>query len=55
VSRDARAAFALHLDVMSPQRAAGRLKYLASTESGACVWSNDVRPEDAARTIREAT
>lgn len=54
VSRDARARFALHLDVMSPQRAAGRLKYLAGTESGAGVWSNDVLPEFAARTIREA-
>jgi len=54
ISRDARATFALHLDVMSPQRAAGRLKYLASTEVGAGVWSNDVLPENAARTIREA-
>jgi galactose-1-phosphate uridylyltransferase len=42
------------LDVMSPQRAAGRLKFLASTEAGAGVWSNDVLPENAARTIREA-
>ena len=54
VGRDARTTFALRLDVMSPQRAAGRLKYVASTEAGTGVWSNDVLPENAARTIREA-
>jgi UDPglucose--hexose-1-phosphate uridylyltransferase len=50
----ARAELALHLQIMSVRRAPGRLKYMASTESGAGVWSNDVLPEVAARMLREA-
>jgi UDPglucose--hexose-1-phosphate uridylyltransferase len=55
-SRDpaARAEFGLHLQVMATRRAPGKLKYMASTESGAGVWSNDVLPETAARMLREA-
>lgn len=49
-----RSRFAAHLQVFSVQRAPGRLKYLAGTESGMGVWSNDVEPEQAARMIREA-
>jgi UDPglucose--hexose-1-phosphate uridylyltransferase len=45
---------ALHLQVMALRRAPGKLKYLAGTESGAGVWSNDVLPETAARMLREA-
>jgi UDPglucose--hexose-1-phosphate uridylyltransferase len=50
----ARAVFGLHLQVMAMRRAAGKLKYMASTEAGAGVWSNDVLPETAARMLREA-
>jgi UDPglucose--hexose-1-phosphate uridylyltransferase len=55
-SRDqaARAELALHLQVMTVRRAPGRLKFMASTEAGAGVWSNDVLPETAARMLREA-
>jgi UDPglucose--hexose-1-phosphate uridylyltransferase len=45
---------ALHLQVMTLRRAPGKLKYLAGTESGAGIWSNDVLPETAARLLREA-
>jgi len=50
----ARREFALHLQVLSIRRARGKLKYLAGSESGMGVWINDVRPEDAARRLREA-
>ena len=50
----ARAVFGLHLQVMAMRRAPGKLKYMASTEAGAGVWSNDVLPETAARMLREA-
>jgi len=50
----ARREFALHLQVLSIRRARGKLKYLAGSESGMGVWINDVRPEDAARGLREA-
>ncbi|HVB41674.1 MAG TPA: galactose-1-phosphate uridylyltransferase [Streptosporangiaceae bacterium] len=53
-ARAARAEFGLHLHVMAIRRAAGKLKYLAGTESGAGAWSNDVLPETAARLLREA-
>lgn len=55
-SRDpaGRAELALHLQVMAVRRAPGKLKFMASTESGAGVWSNDVLPETAARMLREA-
>jgi UDPglucose--hexose-1-phosphate uridylyltransferase len=43
----------LHLQVFSIQRAAGKLKYLAGSESGMGVFVNDVRPEQAAERLRE--
>ena len=45
---------ALYLQVMGQRRAPGKLKYMASTETGAGIWSNDVLPETAARMLREA-
>lgn len=51
---DARREFAAHLQVLSVRRAAGKLKYLAGTESGMGVWINDIVPEEAAQRLREA-
>jgi UDPglucose--hexose-1-phosphate uridylyltransferase len=51
---EARDLFAAHLQVFSVRRAAGKLKYLAGTESGMGVWINDIVPEEAARRLREA-
>lgn len=42
----------LHLELFTPRRAENRLKYLAGSESGAGVFINDVRPEEAARRLR---
>jgi len=42
----------LHLQVFSPRRAAGKLKYLAGTEAGMGAFSNDVLPEETARRLR---
>jgi UDPglucose--hexose-1-phosphate uridylyltransferase len=50
----ARGVFAAHLQVLSIRRAAGKLKYLAGTESGMGVWINDIVPEEAAARLREA-
>jgi len=50
----ARSVFAVHLQVLSIRRAAGKLKYLAGTESGMGVWINDIVPEEAAQRLREA-
>ena len=50
----ARREFAAHLQVLSIRRAAGKLKYLAGTESGMGVWINDIVPEEAALRLREA-
>jgi UDPglucose--hexose-1-phosphate uridylyltransferase len=50
----ARDQFAAHLQVLSVRRAAGKLKYLAGTESGMGVWINDIVPEEAAQRLREA-
>jgi UDPglucose--hexose-1-phosphate uridylyltransferase len=44
----------LFLEVFSLRRAAGKLKYLAGSESAAWVWINDISPEQAAQAIREA-
>jgi UDPglucose--hexose-1-phosphate uridylyltransferase len=43
----------LHMQVFSIQRAPGKLKYLAGSESGMGVFVNDVRPEQAAEQLRE--
>jgi UDPglucose--hexose-1-phosphate uridylyltransferase len=45
----------LHLQVFSVRRAPGKLKYLAGSESAMGVFINDVRPEHAARLLREVT
>jgi UDPglucose--hexose-1-phosphate uridylyltransferase len=51
---ETRRRFAAHLQVLSVRRAAGKLKYLAGTESGMGVWVNDIVPEEAARRLRDA-
>jgi UDPglucose--hexose-1-phosphate uridylyltransferase len=43
----------LHAQLCSVRRAPDKLKYLAGTESGMGVFSNDVLPEDTARRLRE--
>lgn len=45
----------LHAQVFSVRRAAGKLKYLAGSESGAGVWVNDISPERAAAALRGET
>ena len=44
----------LHLQVFSIRRAAGKLKYLAGSESAMGAFLNDVSPETAARMLRDA-
>jgi UDPglucose--hexose-1-phosphate uridylyltransferase len=44
----------LHAQVFSIRRAAGKLKYLAGSESGVGVWINDITPEQAAARLRAA-
>ncbi len=43
----------LQLQLFSVRRAAGKLKYLAGSESGVGVWLNDTTPERIARRLRE--
>lgn len=43
----------LHLQVFSVRRAAGKLKYLAGSESAMGAFVNDVPPEEAAARLRE--
>ncbi len=45
--------FALHLELFTIRRAPGKLKYLAGSESGMGVFTNDIAPETAAATLRE--
>jgi UDPglucose--hexose-1-phosphate uridylyltransferase len=45
----------VHLEAFSIRRSATKLKYLASSESGAGVFINDVAPEQAAEQLRAAT
>jgi UDPglucose--hexose-1-phosphate uridylyltransferase len=52
--RDGRDLAYLHLQLFSIRRAPGKLKYLAGSESAMGVFINDVRPEEAARMLREA-
>lgn len=44
----------LFLELFSLRRAAGKLKYLAGSESAASVWINDISPEQAALALNEA-
>jgi UDPglucose--hexose-1-phosphate uridylyltransferase len=43
----------LHLQLFSVRRAAGKLKYLAGSESGMGAWLNDTTPERIAVRLRE--
>jgi UDPglucose--hexose-1-phosphate uridylyltransferase len=45
----------LHLEAFSVRRSATKLKFLASSESGAGVFINDIAPEQAAELLRAAT
>jgi UDPglucose--hexose-1-phosphate uridylyltransferase len=51
-ARNDRELMHLHAEVFSIRRAAGKLKYLAGSESGAEVWINDISPEGAAAALR---
>lgn len=51
---DGRDELHLRLQVVSPRRAAGKLKFLAGSESLAGAWINDIRPEEAAGRLRDA-
>lgn len=48
-----RSQFALHLELFTVRRTAGKLKFLAGSESGMNVFINDVPPEAAAERLRE--
>ncbi|GHC64283.1 galactose-1-phosphate uridylyltransferase [Streptomyces cinnamoneus] len=48
-----RGEFALHLELFTIRRTAGKLKYLAGSESSMKVFINDVPPETAAMRLRE--
>lgn len=48
-----RALVRLHLQLFSVRRAAGKLKYLAGSESGLGAWLNDTTPERIAQRLRE--
>jgi UDPglucose--hexose-1-phosphate uridylyltransferase len=45
----------LHLQLFSIRRSAGKLKYLAGSESGMGAFINDVLPEQAAAALRDVT
>jgi UDPglucose--hexose-1-phosphate uridylyltransferase len=44
----------LHVEIVSPWRAAGVKRYIAAGELGSGLFFNPVAPEDAARALREA-
>jgi UDPglucose--hexose-1-phosphate uridylyltransferase len=44
----------LHVEIVSPWRAAGVLRYVAAGELGSGVYFNPVAPEEAARALRDA-
>ncbi len=44
---------ALHLELFTNRRSPTALKYLAGTEAGMDMFSSDVRPEEAARRLRD--
>ncbi|MEV6731110.1 MULTISPECIES: galactose-1-phosphate uridylyltransferase [unclassified Streptomyces] len=52
--RTGRDLYALHLELFTTRRAADKLKHLAGTESGMGQFINDIAPERAAATLREA-
>jgi UDPglucose--hexose-1-phosphate uridylyltransferase len=45
--------FALHLELFTIRRAAGKLKYMAGSESGMGAFASDVPPETAAVRLRD--
>ncbi|HEX2299721.1 MAG TPA: galactose-1-phosphate uridylyltransferase, partial [Pseudonocardiaceae bacterium] len=45
----------LHLQLFSVRRAAGKIKYLAGSESGMGAWLNDTTPERIAHRLREVS
>jgi len=47
--------FATHLEIFTNRRSSARLKYLAGTEAGMDVFSNDIVPEEAAKRLRDLT
>ena len=51
--REGRDLARLHLQVFSVLRAAGKLKYLAGSESGMGAWVSDTTPERIAARLRE--
>ena len=53
-TREQRDVAHLRLQIVSPQRDVGKLKYLAGSEALMGAFINDVLPEDAARRLREA-
>jgi UDPglucose--hexose-1-phosphate uridylyltransferase len=46
--------FRLHLRLFTIRRAPGKLKFLAGSESAMGAFINDIRPEDAARMLKDA-
>jgi UDPglucose--hexose-1-phosphate uridylyltransferase len=46
--------FWLHLEVLTIRRAAGKIKYLAGSESAMGAFVNDITPEVAAQRLRDA-
>jgi UDPglucose--hexose-1-phosphate uridylyltransferase len=45
----------LHIEIVTPWRAAGVPRYVAAGELGSGVYFNPVVPEEAARALREAS
>jgi UDPglucose--hexose-1-phosphate uridylyltransferase len=54
VDAEFRPAGHLHLQLTSPRRAAGKLKYLAGSEAAMGAFINDTVPEETAARLREA-
>jgi UDPglucose--hexose-1-phosphate uridylyltransferase len=44
----------LHVEIVSPWRAAGVMRYVAAGELGSGIYFNPVAPEEAARALRDA-
>jgi len=48
------ASASLHVEIVSPWRAAGVPRFIAAAEVGSGVYFNPVAPEEAARSLRNA-
>jgi UDPglucose--hexose-1-phosphate uridylyltransferase len=44
----------LHVEIVSPWRAPGVMRYVAAGEVGSSVYFNPVAPDTAARSLRDA-